>query len=146
MALKKTIIDDTGTTGEYWKITQDNFSEQREDGVVDLEVYVSQAMRDVGKNSLTNESKEFNFREGDHPLSELDPDSIDTDLVVNSVKGESWVRSFRLHCLYEHIKAIALAAKDKQDVIDASADPESEDQLTQNELLALIFHDAEDVI
>lgn len=137
MALQLTTqVDNLGVEGDYWKIIQNNAASGR-DRVVTLQLYVSQAGREEGKNPLP-ESVQFNFTENDHPLSELDESSVDTTLVTGE-NVEDWFERFVTHCLYVHIKAVAAAAQAKLD-----ADPDAE--LTGNEAKALPFNDAVDVL
>lgn len=136
MAFQKTKqVDNYGIEGNYWKIVQNNAA-SGSDRVVTLQLYVSQAGREEGKNPLPEQVK-FNFTENDHPLSELDEATVDTTLVTEA-DVDNWYERFVIHCLYIHIKAIAVAAQAKLD-----ADPDVE--LTANETNALFFIDALDV-
>lgn len=128
MALRKIKqVDNLGIEGDYWRITQSNTNYDRNDNVVVLQLYVSQAGRESGKNPLP-ETVTFNFVPDDHPITELDTDKIDPNLLDDLVDLEK-------HLRYLHIKTIAALAQ---------AIPEKD--RSHNEQSAIFFLDAEDVL
>ena len=126
MAFIKSKTLQNGTTGTYWRILQNNGNAQRKDKHIELALYLSKAQRLASPSDPLPYSVTFNFAPGDHPLSELDPDSIDIALIED-------VDTLENHLVYQHIKAVASLAAAK-DEIDRSA----------NEHTALFFVDAQD--
>ena len=122
-------LDNTGVTGDYWKLIQNNNDENN--SVVTLVLYLTQAGRDAGQNPL-DEKVQFVFKLGDHPLSEFDVDTLDMTLVDDFTQLEKHVR-------YQHIMNIASIAKA---IEDANVDLPAEEQvvLKGNESKALIFY------
>ena len=143
MAFVKTKELPSGISGDYWRIIQVSTHQDRDDHVVQLQLYLSQAGREFGNQPLS-ETVQFNFAPGDHPLSELNEESVDTALVTNTPLIDWWYKRFCLHCLYLHIRAVSLAAKAKDDA-NAGLPPEEQVALSANEQLALFFWDAADV-
>lgn len=134
MAFKKTKeLDNTGVTGDYWKIVQNNQSYIINDGVVMLQLYQSQESREQGKNPIA-ESVQFNFTQNDHPLNELDPELVDVDQLVADY-SDTWVSSLETHIRYLHIKAVA-------NIAQAKIDNDPGCVLSENEAKAVFFVDA----
>jgi hypothetical protein len=135
MAIIKSKTLPNGATGDYWRIIQRNSNFERDDDVVTLQLYLSKELRDENYQPL-NDSVQFNFHPGDHPLSDFDPDRVGTVLVDD-------FRDLELHVRYLHIKDIATHAKKLQDDF-IPTEENLEVQLTGNETLALFFHDSQD--
>ena len=125
MAFQKTKELSSGVTGNYWRVIQRNSNFERDDDVVTIQLYVSQVGREAGNVPL-RESIQFNFNLHDHPISEFDPDLVDTTDVED-------FRDLELHVRYLHIGAVALIAQSKQ---------ENQEELSDNEAKALFFADA----
>ena len=127
--LKSHELDNTGVTGEYWKLIQNNNDDDK--SVVTLVLYQSQVGRNSGKNAL-DERVQFIFTLEDHPLSEFDVDTLDMTLVDDFAQLEKHVR-------YQHIMNIASIAKA---IEDANVDLPIEEQtvLSGNESKALTFY------
>ena len=123
--IKNKELDNTGVSGNYWRIVQNNSNYDRPDNVVTLQLYKSQSGREEGKSPLA-ESVKFNFTTADNQLSEFDPQSVNTNLVEN-------IEDLEKHVRYLHIKNIAVIAKGKE-----------EKDRTTNEKNAFFFVDAED--
>lgn len=126
MALIKAIETPTGTSAEYWRIVQYNSNADRGDAVVTLACYKDRAARLAGKHP-TEVAAQFIFEPNDHPLSEFDPDLIDTSDVDD-------VQDLYRHILYQHVKATR----------DAGA-AKTEANRTANEQTAQIFAGSTDV-
>ncbi len=123
MAFQKEKELNNGVTGDYWRILQRNSNFDRNDDVVTLQLYISQSGREEGHTPL-NESIQFNFRPSDHPLSEFDPELVDTTAVED-------FRDLELHVRYLHISNIAVIAEGK-----------FEEERSDNEKKAVFFVDA----
>lgn len=132
MALIKTLtVDDI--TGEYWMIVQRNRNRgSHPDCVVELCLFLDKAARakytPENFRPLPVATVQFNFRDGDHPLSELDPDAINPELISDP-------HTIETHMIYLHIKAVGAYAA-SQMLAGAT--------LTPNEQAALFFADAQD--
>ena len=137
MAIIKSLQTQYGTEATYWRIILINQHADSLSFVVDLAGYRDEAARRADK--VPYKEARFNFTPYDHPLAELDPDTVNPALL------EDW-RNFDFHLTYVNIKAIAAIAKAKQDAIDAllPAEVTPEMQLTDNEQTALQFFGAED--
>lgn len=137
MALVKKKDLPNGTSGEYWRIIEHHNSEGRKENAVVLQLYVDQQAR-IDDLQPLNDSARFIFRDGDYPLSDFDPDRVDTADVDD-------FRDLELHVRYMHIKDVATKA---QAIVDAfvPTETETEPQLTSNESAALWFVDAVDVL
>ena len=129
MAFIKSKTLDSGAIGDYWRIIQRNSNFDRNDDVCTLKLYINEQGR-VDDLTPLSESVKFNFCPQDHPLSEIDVDEIDINLVDD-------FRDVELHVRYVHIRDIANIAFDK------IADDEDA-ELTRNEQRALFFVDAVD--
>lgn len=127
MALIKQKTSPNHQTGDYWIIARREYSRERNTLQVILQCYTSKAARleDKAAGLWYPTSMYFTFLfNGDHPLSEIDGDAINPDLITNPQDIET-------HMLYLHIMAIAQAAILK---------PENE--RTANEAAAAWFADA----
>lgn len=124
MALIKTKeVDSTGISGDYWRILE-HYTNDSSD-VVTLQLYASKAARTAGKSPLA-EAVQFIFQAMDHPLDELNVDTV----VVNNIND---FRDLETHVRYQHIKAVATVANGK-----------AVEDLTPNERKALFFYGATD--
>lgn len=124
MALIHALETNSGAKAVYWRIIQINQNIDRLEVTVDLAGYLDEAARRDGKYPLA--SVAFNFRPGDHPLEELDP-----DLVVETLLAD-W-RNVDQHLCYLHIKSIAALASAKK-----------EEDRSSNEIVAMTFVGAVD--
>lgn len=122
MALIKQVQLSTGFTAQYWRIIQIDSNMDRGDNVVTLACHKDEAARLAGYRPVEAYLR-FNFCPGDHPLTEFDPDLVNTADVDD-------FRDVELHVRYLHIKAILAEAKAK-----LAADPEA--KLTENEISAM---------
>lgn len=119
-----TTITVCGYPGEYLRI-----SDYHSNGVTDtvcMSLLGSKALRISGADPLPY-SLQFVFSPTDHPLSELDPDTIDVTLCDD-------IRDLEKHARYQHLKSVLAAAK---------AQPDQE-ELTASERLSLIIDGALD--
>ena len=99
--IKKTELDNTGYSLEYWKIAHAHYDSASNNWTVHLSGYKDRNSRIDGK-SPTGEAKSMVFDADNYPLSSLDEKLIDTTLVTG-VTADEWFRNFMLHCLYVHI-------------------------------------------
>ena len=121
MALIKSLTLESGAIGNYWRITRREINDYGEH--LALALYIDKTKRQTFSH-LPMEVQ-FDFRPDDHPLSEFDPERVDTNLVDD-------IRDLELHVRYLHIRDIAAVAKAKTI------------ELTPNEKAALFFVDAVD--
>lgn len=126
MALIQNKVLQNGTSGNYWKIVQNNGNANRKDKHIELALYLSKAQKMQAPDVPLPYSVTFNFQLGDHPLSELDPDKIDVNLIEE-------IDTMEIHCVYQHIKAIASLAVAKDEI-----------DRTSNEQAAVFFYGAQD--
>jgi len=125
-----------GSSGDYWRIVQNNNNYNRNDNVWTLQLY---AQNTNGRyEHPLDESVQFTFNQDDHNFDDYDLDLVDKTFFTGAV------RNLELHCRYQHIKNVAKIARTKQEKIDTSEHPEEEEQLTDNEKKALFFDDAID--
>lgn len=138
--IKEKQVDNMGITGNYWRIVQNNQSYIDNINVIDLVMYASTEARQNGSNPLPEQIR-FTFKQGDHPVSDLDVSGIDTSTVEHIEDLETQFR-------YLHIKNIAQYAQNRLDNETKELDGEevaiTTEDLTLNEQNALFFIDAID--
>jgi hypothetical protein len=144
MAFQKDFTLPSGIVGNYWKIEQKNDNVIRDDCVVTLLLYVSQAGRELGNTPLPH-SVQLNFAPNDHPYRDLDLDDAFNQIDMRTdtydpVQLETALR-------YVQIKEVAAHAQERlnTETDPDTGDPITEEDLTPNEKKALFFIDALDV-
>lgn len=133
--IKEKEVGNTGITGNYWRIARHATDFLRRTESVTLELYKSEKAREEGKDPV-GESFSFHFTKNDYPYHESDSSMID----INRVND---LEDFRMHGIYQHIKAIAVIAHEKQSLA-GKLPPTSPEIPNQNEENALFFYDAVD--
>jgi hypothetical protein len=123
MALVKQYVQPNGVTGNYWRITDIAQSTVQDITTVRLALYLNKAKRQESGQYTLPHSVLFEFREGDHPLSEL---TTPNNLPDNS-------NAALLKMLYKHIRSVVAASRNIEEA-----------NRSQNEHKAIWFDDADD--
>lgn len=123
MALVKQFSLPNGMSGNYWRITDIIQNTVQNVTIVRLALYLSKAKRQESGQYTLPYSVQFEFRDGDHPLSET--------TTPNNLPGDP--NAAHLKILYKHIRSVIAASKGIEEA-----------NRSQNEHKAIWFDDATD--